>query len=103
MVAARGLHPPERVADYRSKGWWGEQTLDGLFADQVNARGDALAVVDPANRAALLGSSPRRLTWRELDDEVTALAARLLSLGLVRGDVVAVQLANSVELVEVYL
>ena len=67
------------------------------------ARGDALAVVDPANREALLGSPPRRLTWRELDDEVTSLAARLLSLGLGRGDVLGVQLPNSVELVEVYL
>ncbi len=103
MADARGLHPPEKVADYRARGWWGEQTLDGIFADQVRARGDALAVVDPANREALLGSSPRRLTWRELDAEVTALAARLLSLGLGRGDVLGVQLANTVELVEVYL
>ena len=55
MAHARGLHPPAKVADYRSKGWWGEQTLDGIFADQVRARGDALAVVDPANREALLG------------------------------------------------
>ena len=103
MANARGLHAPDKVADYRAKGWWGEQTLDGIFADQVHARGDALAVVDPANREALLGSAPRRLTWRQLDDEVTALAARLLSLGLGRGDVLGVQLANSVELVEVYL
>ncbi|WP_330474307.1 class I adenylate-forming enzyme family protein [Terrabacter sp. C0L_2] len=100
---ARGLHPPDKVADYRARGWWGEQTLDGLFADQVLARGDAVAVVDPANRGALLGSPPRRLTWHELDAEVTALAGRLLSLGLVRGDVLAVQLPNTVELVEVYL
>src|SRR6478672_7024783 len=103
MADTRGLHPAEKVADYRSKGWWGEQTLDGIFADQVAARGDALAVVDPANREALLGSPPRRLTWRELDDEVTSLAARLLSIGLGRGDVLGVQLPNSVELVEVYL
>ncbi|CAN7278515.1 class I adenylate-forming enzyme family protein [Terrabacter sp. LjRoot27] len=103
MANARGLHPPEKVADYRARGWWGEDTLDGLFTDRVQARGDALAVVDPANREALLGSAPRRLTWRELDDEVASLAARLLSLGLGRGDVLGVQLANSVELVEVYL
>ena len=57
MANARGLHPPEKVADYRARGWWGEQTLDGIFADQVRARGDALAVVDPANREALLGSA----------------------------------------------
>jgi acyl-CoA synthetase len=103
MSKARGLHPPEKVADYRARGWWGTETLDGLFAGQVRARGDAIAVVDPANREALLGSEPRRLTWRELDAEVAGLASRLLSLGLGRGDVLAVQLANSIELVEAYL
>ena len=42
----------------------------GSSPTRCAARGDALAVVDPANREALLGSPPRRLTWRELDDEV---------------------------------
>ncbi|KHL18637.1 acyl-CoA synthetase (AMP-forming)/AMP-acid ligase II [Mumia flava] len=103
MARGRGLHTPERVADYTGKGWWSDETTDALFAEQVRLRGDALAVVDPANRAALLGSEPRRLTWNELDAEVTHLAARLLDLGLGRGDVLGVQLPNTIELVEVYL
>ena len=103
MAIARGLHPPDKVADYRARGWWTDDTIDGLFRQRVTERADALAVVDPANREALTGSTPRRLTWAQLDAEVTWLAARLLELGLRRGDVLGVQLPNTVELVEVYL
>ncbi|TQM62247.1 class I adenylate-forming enzyme family protein [Humibacillus xanthopallidus] len=103
MTMARGLHPQARVADYQARGWWTDETVDQLFAQQVRTRGEELAVVDPANREALLGSPPRRLTWAELDAEVTHLAAALLDLGLGRGDVIGVQLPNAVELVEVYL
>ncbi|WP_211247567.1 class I adenylate-forming enzyme family protein [Cryptosporangium arvum] len=100
---SRGLHPAEKVADYQARGWWSDETVDQLFRDRVAERGDHLAIVDPANRAALLGGEPRRLTWSELDGEVTWLAARLLELGLRRGDVLGVQLPNTVELAEVYL
>ncbi|NMN99966.1 acyl--CoA ligase [Gordonia sp. TBRC 11910] len=104
MVALkRGLHPQARIDRYRERGWWSDRTLDRVFADQAAARGDALAIADPANRAALLGSTPRRLTWNEVDDEVTFLAARLLEYGVTRGDVIGVQLPNTIELAEVYL
>ncbi|MDL9948132.1 class I adenylate-forming enzyme family protein [Gordonia sp. ABSL11-1] len=101
--AVRGLHPRSRVDDYVSRGWWTTATLDEIFRDQVGARGDAQAIVDPANRRDLVGSDPRRLTWAELGSEVTALSARLLELGVRRGDVIGVQLPNSIELVETYL
>ncbi|WP_344648331.1 AMP-binding protein, partial [Cryptosporangium japonicum] len=100
---SRGLHPAATVADYQARGWWSDETVDQLFRDRVAERGEHLAIVDPANRAALLGGEPRRLTWSELDGEVTWLAARLLELGLRRGDVLGVQLPNTVELAEVYL
>ena len=103
MTRHRGLHPADRVADHRARGWWDDDTVQQLFGEQVARRGDRLAVVDAANKADLTGDPPRRLTWRELDGEVTALAARLLELGLGEGDVLAVQLPNSVELVDVYL
>jgi acyl-CoA synthetase len=99
----RGLHAQDTVDDYTAKGWWSDETVDQLFRQQVGSRGDDLAVVDPANRPALLGSAPRRLTWTELDGETTHLASRLLELGLRRGDVLGVQVPNTVELVEVYL
>ncbi len=103
MSIARGLHPAEKVADFQARGWWSDETVDQLFAQQVRERGDQLAVVDPSNREALLGSPPRRLTWTELDAEVAHVAAFLLRLGLGRGDVLGVQLPNAVELCEVYL
>ncbi|MFO6451661.1 MULTISPECIES: class I adenylate-forming enzyme family protein [unclassified Aeromicrobium] len=103
MAIARGLHPQAKVSAYQSKGWWTEETLDGFYLQQVAERGAHLAIVDPANRADLLGSAPRRLTWGELDDEVLAVAARLDDLGLERGDVLGVQLPNTIELAEVYL
>lgn len=103
MTTGRGLHPAAKVVDYLSRGWWSDETVDQLFAEHVRTRGSLLAVVDPANRDALLGSAPRRLTWAELGEEVTHLAAVLLGLGLRRGDVLGVQLPNTIELVEVYL
>jgi acyl-CoA synthetase (AMP-forming)/AMP-acid ligase II len=99
----RGLHPPGRVADYQARGWWSEETVDGLLDVQVARHPDRLAVVDPANKADLTGGAPRRLTWRVLAAEVDHLAATMVGLGLQRGDVLGVQLPNTVELVEVYL
>ena len=106
VVRTRGLHPPDKVADYQARGWWTDEVVDEVYLARVAehvAAGDALALLDPANRADLDGTEPRRLTWRELDDEVHHLAARLLELGLRRGDVLAVQQPNTVELVETYL
>lgn len=103
VQAKRGLHPQSRVEDYLERGWWTRDTLDQLFLDQVAARGDATAIVDPANRRDLVGSDPRRVTWNELEAEVTHLAARLVDRGIARGDVIGVQLPNSIELAEIYL
>ncbi|MBC9227498.1 AMP-binding protein [Aeromicrobium sp. 636] len=103
MAIARGLHPQEKVRDFQAKGWWTEETLDDFYLTQVAERAAELAIVDPANRADLLASSPRRLTWSELDHEVHTVAARLDALGLQRGDVLGVQLPNTIELAEVYL
>ncbi|UVE95952.1 class I adenylate-forming enzyme family protein [Dietzia sp. B32] len=98
-----GMHSPERVADYRARGWWDDRTLYGEFLARVAERGDAVAVVDPLNRESLVGSPPRRLTWNEVDDEVVHLAARLLEHGVRAGDVVGIQMPNSVELAEALL
>ena len=97
------LHPRSRVDEFRRLGYWTDETIDGLFRARVSERGDALAIVDPANRRDLVGSEPRRLSWRELGAEVTHLAARLLDNGVRRGDVIGVQLPNTIELIQVYL
>lgn len=97
------MHSPERVSDYRARGWWDDRTLYGEFRSRVAERGDVTALIDPANRETLVGSPPRRLTWSEVDDEVTQLAARLLEQGIRPGDVVGIQLPNSIELAEALL
>jgi acyl-CoA synthetase len=94
-MGARRLHPAERVAEYTARGWWGHDTLDALFRDRVREHPDRLAIVDPANKAELIGRPPRRLTWAELDAGVDRFAAVLLANSLGQGDVVGVQLPNS--------
>lgn len=95
--------PPERVADYRRRGWWRGVTVDAIFRDAVASRGPEAALADAPNREALVGSAPQRLTWSETDARVDQLAQAFSSLGVGRGDVVAVQLPNLVEGVLAFL
>ncbi|WP_163568634.1 AMP-binding protein [Fodinicola feengrottensis] len=98
-----GLHPPALVARYRESGAWGDTTIDELFRRQVAAQPDRIAVVDPPNKAELTGGKPQRWTWRQLDAAVDRLAAALVGRGIGKGDVVAAQLPNSVDLVQTVL
>jgi acyl-CoA synthetase (AMP-forming)/AMP-acid ligase II len=97
------LHPQSRVDHFLQGGQWTPDTIDGMFRATAARRGDALALVDPANRAVLAGDAARRVTWREVDSEVTALAARLAEAGVRRGDTIGIQLANGIELTEMLI
>ncbi|MBB5624533.1 class I adenylate-forming enzyme family protein [Sphaerisporangium krabiense] len=103
MGVAMGLHPHERVEQYTRDGWWTGDTVDRLFRDKVAARPGAVAIVDPPNKPSLMDGAVRRLSWAELDVEVDRIAAVLLESGAAAGDVVAVQLPNSVELAVTFL
>jgi acyl-coenzyme A synthetase/AMP-(fatty) acid ligase len=59
--------------------------------------------VDPPNLAQVTGDEPQRLSWAEVAGHVERLAATLLALGLRKDDVVVVQMANTHELLAVYL
>jgi acyl-CoA synthetase (AMP-forming)/AMP-acid ligase II len=98
-----GLHPADRVADYRSRGWWLDETIDSLFAKQVAERPDALAVADAPNKPSLVSLPPLRWTFAELDAEVNRIGAALRHHGVEPGDVVGVQLPNIAELVATFL
>jgi acyl-CoA synthetase (AMP-forming)/AMP-acid ligase II len=74
-----------------------------LFARAAAADPSRIAVIDPANRAALGLGEPRRLTYAELESAVTAMAAQLVRLGLRSGEVVLAQLPNTWECVGLYL
>ncbi|MGA5822922.1 beta-ketoacyl synthase N-terminal-like domain-containing protein [Kitasatospora sp. NPDC094028] len=65
----------------------GGHTLPGVFAAAVARAPEAVALVD----------GDRELTWRQWADDVAALARALQELGVVPGDVVAVQLPNCPE------
>ncbi len=104
--ARAARHTPERIAEYVAAGWWHEDpawSWDGLLRARVAAHPDRVAVVDPANREALLGSPPQRLTWRELLDRTHHLSVVLRTRGIGPGSVVGTQLPNTVELVLAYL
>ncbi|WFR72419.1 AMP-binding protein [Prescottella defluvii] len=97
------LHPQIRIDEYTGSGEWTRETVQQLFADRVRERGSQLAVVDPVNKAEYVDGLPRRVTWAELAAEVDRLASVLLDAGLRAGDVVGVQLPNTVEQVVVFL
>ncbi|HEX8901942.1 class I adenylate-forming enzyme family protein [Vitreimonas sp.] len=93
------ITPKARVEEYTAKGWWGSLTLDHLVQRNRAELGDKPALIDPLNRAALDGKQPRRLSWREVGDEVDRVAAALLAEGLVKGDVLTYQTPNFVDTV----
>jgi hypothetical protein len=72
-------------------------TLDGLFRVNVLRRPDAMALADPADRAAITDGEPRTLTYAQAHRAVNALAAQFVSLGLLPGSVIGLQLPNTVE------
>jgi len=98
-----GLHPAERVREYREKGYWTDDMIDALLRERVRQFGDIAAITDPLNREALLDGPFRTLTWPQLDDQVSRLAQVLLAEGIGTGDVVGVQLPNTVEIVIAFL
>lgn len=99
------LHPspPERVAAYRSLGWWRGETVGALLSKAIAARGGEVALADAPNRHALVGTAPQRLTYAQIDARVDAMAWVFAGLGVERGDVVATQLPNLVEGVLAFL
>lgn len=97
------LVPPEHIQTYTEQGLWGTDTLDDLFRRNAAATPAAIALIDPPNRAELTSGPPQRFTYAELADAVERLASGLLHLGLVKDDVIMVQLPNIAELLLVYL
>jgi len=97
------LSPEKQVQEYTARGWWGERTLIDLFLDNVKQSADALAVVDPPNRADLTPGEPLRLTYAAAKMATDRLANALLGAGVGKDDIVMVQLPNIVELVVAYL
>lgn len=97
------LSPQDMITRYTEEGWWGTQTLDDLFNHNLDKHPEAEALVDPANRAELLGTTPLRFSYSELDQAINRFCMALLKAGVSKDDVVMVQLPNIAELVIAYL
>jgi hypothetical protein len=72
-------------------------TLDTLFQRILARKPDALALVDPENKARVTGHAPKRLTYAQADNAISALAAHFVDAGLPSHSVIALQLPNTVE------
>jgi len=94
---------PERIARYRSLGWWGDTTTWQLFERAAAAAPGEIALLDPANRRSFTSGEPLALRWEELRRCALALAAELRRDGVARDDVVVLQLPNTVESIVSYL
>jgi len=81
----------------------GRATVDEIFCRAATRRPDAVALIDPPNRAAITGGVPRRLTFAEADRMISAVAVRLRRLGLGIDQVVGIQMANTVDAVVTFL
>ena len=57
-------------------------TLDDLFRRAGVRHPDAPALVDPPNRQSFTDGAPRSLSYAQADHAISAVAARLRSLGL---------------------
>jgi len=75
-----GLHPAERVREYREAGYWNDDMIDALLRERVARDGDIPAIVDPLNRDALMDGPVATLTWPQLDEQVQYRAYELTHL-----------------------
>jgi non-ribosomal peptide synthetase component E (peptide arylation enzyme) len=87
------LTSPEDAAGYRARGWWKDTTLFERF--------HAAAIRQPGKTALIMGA--HELTYADAARLVDNIAGNLFALGIQRGEVVAVQLPNSIELPLIHL
>jgi len=86
-------YSPERARDYHRRGFWGEMALVDYLDHHADQRGDAIALVDDDDA----------VTWAELREGATEIAAGLADLGLEKGTPVAFQVPAGVEWMELRL
>lgn len=97
------LASKEIIEEYEKNGWWGTDTIYDLFQKHVMNRPDVEAIIDPLNREAICHHAPKRLTYKQLNEEANRLAAILVKNGIKKDDIIALQLPNTVEIVISYL
>lgn len=96
------FHDDELIESYTRDGHWGERTLLDVLDETVERLADGIALVDPPDRDALVGTQARKMTWSSFGRSVDGIAAALTERGIGRDDVVIVQLPNLWELPALY-
>jgi len=84
---------PERARLYAERGWWADDTLTGWIAKHAAESGGDVAVI----------FANEKISWRDLQDRSLKFAEGLHRAGVARGDVVAVQLPNTLEFIVAFL
>ncbi|GGZ64050.1 class I adenylate-forming enzyme family protein [Paraglaciecola chathamensis] len=97
------LTDSSRVEQYHASGEWGTRKLHDLFDETLGQHPEREALVDPADKMALTGAQPQRLTYQALAENVERLTQVLSQCGLGKDDIVLVQMPNIVELIYTYL
>ena len=93
MALPLPLTSPEHAAKYRAEGLWKDKTLHDHFAAAAARLPDKTAIIEKA----------RRFSYAELSRLIDNVAGNLLDLGLLPGDVVALQSKNSSVMAIVHL
>src|SRR5690606_9119609 len=93
------LHPPEWIREYRTAGYWSDDTWPALLTRWVHSKPHTVALVDPPNRDKIDGQPPQRYTWAQLDSEVHRVAGLLYEAGVRADDRIGIQLPNTADLV----
>lgn len=81
------------------EGFWGDRTINDLFAAALAEKPDALAL----SSIVVAGGKRTDLTWAELDRVANRAAVGLHRLGVGRGDIVSCQMPNSWQFAATYL
>lgn len=94
---------PEKIAQYRQRGWWTDTRIPDLFDAAVRSNPSGLAVVDAPNREQLTGMPALRLSFAELDQLVAGFVLQFNDLGWQRDQILITQLPNIAEYIAVYI
>jgi|GEM_PF-2292841 len=93
------LEKEERIRENTEKGYWRrKETFIDDFKRNVRWYPKRMALVDPPNKENLVGLKPERLTYKELDRAVDAVATAFLEMGVKKDDVIIMQIPNTWEL-----
>lgn len=92
-----------KIVDYRHRGWWGDTRIHDFFDANAREYPTRIALVDPPNRADLVHTEPKRLSYAEAAAVADGYALALIKQGLGRDDVLITQLPNIVEYPLLYI